>query len=141
MHLKPIWQQPPGSCVLVHCPGMEHPTELGPLQGLDAGMVYRQSGSTYNTGLAVCVDRVTSPPCCSSCGPAPTDENHSIPLRSWPWCFTGDFCLLLGPCREMVKHMRHPCARLASVFGSQFLLKLLLNVHATECVPVDAFEE
>ena len=53
VHLKPTWQQPPGTWVSVHCPGMEQPTELGPLQGLEAGMVYRQSGSTYSTGLAV----------------------------------------------------------------------------------------
>ena len=66
MHLKPDWQQPPGSCVSVHCPGMEQPTELGPLQGLEAGMVYRQSGSVYSTGLAVCSERSGTPEFCSS---------------------------------------------------------------------------
>lgn len=65
MHLKPTWQQPPGSCEGVHCPGMEQATEEGPLQGLEAGMVYRQSGSTYRLGLAVCRERSAMPfgPC------------------------------------------------------------------------------
>ena len=71
VHLKPSWQQPPGSWLSVQLPGTEQPTELGPLQGLEAGMVYRQSGSVYRTGLAVCVERSGGPPpFCSSCGPA-----------------------------------------------------------------------
>ena len=74
MHLKPTWQQPPGSWLSVHCPGMEQTTELGPLQGLEAGMVYRQSGSTYSTGLPVCSERSGVPVCCSSWGPALHEE-------------------------------------------------------------------
>ena len=70
VHLKPTWQQPPGSCASVHCPGMEQAFWPGPLQGLEAGMVYRQSGSVYRLGFAVCSDRSGTPVPCSSCGPA-----------------------------------------------------------------------
>ena len=37
-------------------------------------------------------------------------------------CSTKDFCLLHRPCHEMMDYVRHPCARLTSVFGGQFLL-------------------
>ena len=57
VHLKPSWQQPPGSWLGVQLPGTEQPTGLGPAQGLEAGMVYRQSGSAYRLGLAVCSER------------------------------------------------------------------------------------
>ena len=70
VHLKPTWQQPPGSWAAVHLPGMEHAFWLGPEQGLEAGMVYRQSGRVYRLGLAVCSERCGTPPSCSSCGPA-----------------------------------------------------------------------
>ena len=71
MHWKPTWQHPPGSWLGRHCPGMEQAAEAGPAQGLEAGMVYKQSGSTYRLGLADWMDCCTGAPLpCSSCGPA-----------------------------------------------------------------------
>lgn len=72
VHLKPTWQQPPGSWLAVHLPGIEQAFWLMPAHGLEAGIVYRQSGSVYRLGLAVCSERSGIPPTefCSSCGPA-----------------------------------------------------------------------
>ena len=109
VHLKPIWQQPPGSCVSVHCPGMEQPTELGPLQGLEAGMVYRQSGSVYSTGLAVCSERSDTPELCSSCGPARHNNVRLAGSKSicavWE-CRSNGF----GACSERIDRLPH-CSR------------------------------
>ena len=66
VHLNPTWQQPPGSWAGVHCPGMEQALCPGPAQGLDAGMVYRQSGRVYRLDLAVCSERSLMPEPCSS---------------------------------------------------------------------------
>ena len=82
VHLKPSWQQPPGSWLAVQLPGTEQPTELGPAQGLEAGMVYRQSGSAYRLGLAVCSERSWIPPFCSSWGPT---RHVTWACQGQPW--------------------------------------------------------